>query len=85
MLESFSEPGRNGRIFQILTKQADDRFVDPETFIDVAPRKEGSWWPEWVAWLTAHSSAPVAPPSMGAPRSGYAPICDAPGTFMLQN
>jgi polyhydroxyalkanoate synthase len=80
-----SEPGHDGRSFQVLTKQADDRYIDPETFVRAAPRKEGSWWPEWVAWLCTHSGAPVAPPSMGAPQSGYAPICDAPGTFVRQN
>jgi polyhydroxyalkanoate synthase len=80
-----SEPGHEDRSFQVLTKQPDDRYIDPETFIRAAPRKEGSWWPEWAAWLDTHSGVPVAPPSMGAPQSGYAPICDAPGTFVLQN
>jgi polyhydroxyalkanoate synthase len=80
-----SEPGHDGRSYQVLTKQADDRYIDPETFINTALRKEGSWWPEWVAWLSTHSGALVAPPSMGAPKFGYAPICDAPGTFVLQN
>ena len=78
-----SEPGRDGRSYQVLTKRVDDRYIDPEAFVKVAPRKEGSWWPEWVAWLNAHSDAPVAPPEMGAP--GYVPICDAPGTFVLQS
>ena len=27
-----SEPGRNGRSFQVLTKKPDDRYVDPETW-----------------------------------------------------
>jgi len=80
-----SEPGRDSRSFQVITKQHDERFIDPETFLNIAPRKEGSWWPEWLAWLTARSDAPVIPPSMGASRSGYAPVSDSPGTYVFQS
>jgi polyhydroxyalkanoate synthase len=80
-----SEPGHDGRSFQVMTKRADDRYLDPDTFLQVAPRKQGSWWPEWIAWLNARSGAPVAPPSMGAAQAGYAPLGDAPGTYVLQD
>jgi poly[(R)-3-hydroxyalkanoate] polymerase subunit PhaC len=80
-----AEAGRDGRRFQVMTKRHDDRFIDPETFVNIAPRKEGSWWQEWAAWLTARSGAPVTPPAMGAPQSGYLPICDSPGTYVLQS
>ncbi len=79
-----SEPGHDGRSFQIMTTKADDRYVDPETYVAEAPRKEGSWWPEWVAWLDARSGAPVDPPTMGVAAEGYAARCDAPGTYVLQ-
>ena len=46
--------------------------------------KEGSWWPEWAAWLDAHSGAPVAPPAMGNPAKGYRPLGDAPGGYVRQ-
>ena len=46
-----SEPGHDGRSFQIMTKLADAHYVDPETYLATAPRKDGSWWPEWAAWL----------------------------------
>ncbi len=49
----------------------------------VHPGKEGSWWPEWVAWLEARSGAPVAPPHIGAPGAGYAPLAAAPGSYVL--
>ena len=68
-----------------MTKTEADRYIDPDTFLEVAPRKEGSWWPEWVAWLNAHSGAAVAPPAMGAPAKGYPPLGDAPGTYVLQD
>jgi polyhydroxyalkanoate synthase len=78
------EPAHNGLSFQVRTRKADDQYVDPETYLANAPRKDGSWWPEWAAWLTEHSSAPAAPPSMGATASGYTPLCEAPGTYVLQ-
>ncbi len=79
-----SEPGHDGRSFQVMTKKTDDRYVDPETWLAQAPRKEGSWWPEWVAWLNARSGDPIPPPFMGAAAAGYAPLGDAPGTYVLQ-
>lgn len=80
-----SEPGHQGRSYQVLTKSKDDRYSDPDAWLTLAPRKEGSWWPEWVAWLAARSGALVAPPPMGAPAAGYAPLWDAPGTYVLQD
>jgi polyhydroxyalkanoate synthase len=80
-----SEPGHARRSFQVMTGEADDRYHDPETFVAQAPRKDGSWWPEWVAWLDARSGAAVAPPPAGAPASGCPPLGDAPGTYVLED
>jgi polyhydroxyalkanoate synthase len=79
-----SEPGHEGRGFQVMTKRSDDRYLDPETFVAEAPRKEGSWWPAWVAWLDARSGAPIAPPAVGALSPSYASLGDAPGTYVFQ-
>jgi polyhydroxyalkanoate synthase len=78
-----SEPGHNGRGFQVMTKAADARYIDPAAYLATAPHKDGSWWPELVAWLNARSGEPAAPPSMGA--AGFAPLGDAPGTYVLQD
>jgi polyhydroxyalkanoate synthase len=78
-----SEPGRPGRSYRMLSTRANDRHVDADTFERVAPRKEGSWWPEWFAWLESHSGDPAPPPSMGIP--GKPPLCAAPGTYVLQS
>jgi polyhydroxyalkanoate synthase len=80
-----SEPGHDGRTFQVMTKEHDDHYLDPETFLANAPRKEGSWWPEWTAWLDARSGTPVTPNAIDAPHAGYPPLCDAPGTYVLQD
>ena len=79
-----SEPGHRGRSFQVMTKSADARYVDPETFLMQAPRHDGSWWPEWVAWLNARSGAPVEPPKLGGTARAYPLHGDAPGTYVLQ-
>ena len=79
-----SAPGHDGHSFQVMTKKSDSHYVDPETYLAGAPRKDATWWPEWVAWLATHSGAASAPPQTGAAAAGYAPLCDAPGTYVLQ-
>lgn len=80
-----SEPGGAKRHFQAMTKAHDDRYLDPDAWMRVAPVKEGSWWPAWIAWLDARSGAPIAPPAMGAAEKGYPPFVDAPGLYVLQD
>ncbi|MEM9681907.1 MAG: alpha/beta fold hydrolase, partial [Pseudomonadota bacterium] len=79
-----SEPGHPRRSYQVATKKAGENYVDPDTWERSTPRKEGSWWPEWQAWLARRSGDPVTPPAMGDPAYGLAPICDAPGTYVRQ-
>jgi polyhydroxyalkanoate synthase len=79
-----SEPGHKNRAFQISTKNTADRDTDPETWMNTAPRFEGSWWPAWQSWLARHSTGRIAPPTLGNTAAGLAPIADAPGTYVLQ-
>jgi polyhydroxyalkanoate synthase len=79
-----SEPGHQGHAFQVMTRNHDGHYLDPDTFLTNAPRKEGSWWPEWITWLDARSGASVPPSAVGTPEADYAPLCDAPGTYALQ-
>jgi polyhydroxyalkanoate synthase len=45
----------------------------------------GSWWPSWQRWLAEHSTTQrIAPPTLGNAAQGYAPLCDAPGTYVHQ-
>jgi polyhydroxyalkanoate synthase subunit PhaC len=78
-----SEIGHKGRSYQVMVRPADGRYIDTDTWTATASRKDGSWWPEWTAWLDARSGAPVerngpddrlATPSFGP----------APGTYVLQ-
>jgi polyhydroxyalkanoate synthase subunit PhaC len=79
-----SEPGHGRRNYQVMTRTSADPYIDPDAWAEAAPRKEGSWWPEWVAWLEKRSGALAPPPAIGAPSSGYAALCDAPGTYVFQ-
>jgi len=79
-----SEPGRADRNHQVMTRKADDRHLDTESWLTLAPRREGSWWPTYAQWLAAHSGAPVPPPPLGAEAAGYPPLCEAPGTYVFE-
>ena len=71
--------------YRVATKTADDRYVDPEVWLQTTPDNDGSWWPAWVAWLDAHSGTRCVPPKMGGGAGAYAPLCDAPGTYVLEH
>ena len=79
-----SEPGHRGRTYQIRTRLAGESYVDPETWQAETPVQQGSWWPEWHAWLDRRSTGKASPPPMGAPDKGYAPRRDAPGLYVRQ-
>ena len=77
-----SEPGHPRRSFQIGTRSAGERYLDPQQWRAQTPLHEGSWWPAWQHWLAQRSSARVTPPAMGSRRGAYAPLADAPGTYV---
>jgi polyhydroxyalkanoate synthase len=77
-----SEPGHARRRYRFTTRSANDHYVDPEVWLAETPATSGSWWTAFVRWLDAHSGPPVPPPALGAPKAGYAPLCDAPGTYV---
>ena len=79
-----NEPGHPRRSFQIATHHEGDPILDPESWQAETPRQKGSWWPTWQEWLVDHSTGEVPARKAGAPRKGYKPLCDAPGTYVLQ-
>lgn len=80
-----SPPGHKRRHYRIGRRTPGDRYVDPETWARQHAPQPGSWWPEWTDWLDRQGTrALVEPPAMGAPRDGLAPICPAPGPYVLE-
>ena len=79
-----SEPGRPRRHFQIGLQRAEDKHIPAEQWLQLHQRHEGSWWEPWVGWLESKSSGHVLPPQMGNSDEGYIPLCDAPGTYVLE-
>jgi len=79
-----SEPGHPGRTYQIATRRPEDPYVDPETWLQETPVRQGSWWPGWEDWLARHSTERVAPPPIGNPEKGYRVRRDAPGLYVRQ-
>jgi polyhydroxyalkanoate synthase len=76
-----SEPGHKGRSYQISTMPATARYTPPGQWHTATPTTDGSWWEEWQRWLAAHSGAKTTPPAMGSKE--YAPIQDAPGSYVM--
>ncbi|HJV87940.1 MAG TPA: alpha/beta fold hydrolase [Noviherbaspirillum sp.] len=79
-----SEPGHKGRHYRMAHSPSGSNYIDAENWYLSNEPVEGSWWPAWAGWLEQHTSGMVAPPSIGAPRSGYAPLGDAPGTYVME-
>jgi len=77
-----SEPGHPHRHFRIRVRDAGARTLGSEEWQGETVPQDGSWWPEWSAWLERHSGNQVDPPPMGAP--GSVPLCDAPGTYVRE-
>ncbi len=79
-----SPPDKQGRQFRIMTRTHDERYLDPDSWAAIAPRRDGSWWPAWADWLArAGSEGLVAPPGLGAPERGLPPLGPAPGSYIL--
>src|SRR5262249_3678661 len=80
-----SEPGHRDRRYRLATREPGARYVDSQTWLAAATLKQGSWWTDWAAWLDARSSKErSAPPSVGAPAQGLAPLMPAPGSYVHQ-
>src|SRR5436190_7993678 len=56
--------------------------ADADEWLQSAKKHEGSWWPDWRAWIQRRSGTRVeAPARLG--RGRYKPLGAAPGTYVL--
>jgi|TARA_R100000501_G_scaffold18540_1_gene40550 polyhydroxyalkanoate synthase len=79
-----SEPGHPRRHYRVATRAEDDAALDPDEWHTRAEQREGSWWLAWKEWLDERSGAPAAPPPLGSTDRGYAPLGDAPGSYVME-
>ena len=54
----------------------------PKQWLQEASRREGSWWPDWAAWLATRSGRKGKPPALG--NDNHPPLQDAPGSYVLE-
>ena len=76
-------PGKEGAHYRVDTHRPGEQYADADSWCASATARAGSWWHEWDRWLARHCGARAAPPPLGAPRRGYAPLAEAPGTYVL--
>ena len=79
-----SEPGHPRRHYRVGHRPAGALYTDPDSWLAAHDPIEGSWWTDWADWLSKTSSSLTAPPPMGGPEPPYAPIMDAPGSYIFQ-
>jgi polyhydroxyalkanoate synthase len=77
-----SEPGHPRRHFRLRVRPHGGRTLGPDDWEATTTAQSGSWWTAWGTWLNEYSGAQVDPPPMGGP--GFMPLCDAPGTYVLE-
>jgi polyhydroxyalkanoate synthase len=81
---------RSGHIQSFVNPAAKSRYdywegppasSDPDQWLATAAEHHGSWWPQWLEWLTARSGPEMAPSdSLGNQK--YPPLGPAPGTYV---
>ncbi len=56
--------------------------ADPQEWLKLAARHDGTWWTDWTAWLAERSARQIDPPPLGS--HAHPPIGDAPGSYVLE-
>ncbi|HYA66257.1 MAG TPA: poly-beta-hydroxybutyrate polymerase, partial [Burkholderiaceae bacterium] len=75
--------GGEARSFQVSTRVAGGRYVDPDIWQSSVPVHAGSWWPQWESWLRQRAGTQDPAPEPGAAQAGYPPLAEAPGSYVL--
>ena len=86
-------PSRSGHIQSLVNppspesrasfRFADDVSAEPDDFLAKAPQLQGSWWPDWDAWLSERAGElKRAPQTLGNRKNP--PHAKAPGTMSSQ-
>lgn len=74
-----SEPGHKGRYYRIYERKKGQSYINPQMWLDVAEKHDGSWWYSLHNWLVDHSpSKRVSAPSLDSS------LPAAPGEYVMQ-
>jgi polyhydroxyalkanoate synthase len=77
-IQSFVNPATKSRYDYWQGPPASD---DPDQWLAGATEHHGSWWPQWLEWLTARSG-PEKTPNSALGNRKYPPLGPAPGTYV---
>jgi polyhydroxyalkanoate synthase len=77
-IQSFVNPASKNRYDYW---QAPPAGHDPDQWLAGATEHHGSWWPQWITWLTARSGPEKTPKNTLGNRT-YPPLGPAPGTYV---
>jgi polyhydroxyalkanoate synthase len=81
--------GASGHIAGVVNPPAANKYgywtspkmpADPDKWLAGAQQHEGSWWPDWLAWLARRSGRKV--PARQPGDGKLAPLEDAPGSYV---
>ena len=79
-IQSLLNPPGNPKAFYWLGPVHEE---NAEAWVEKAARAQGSWWPNWLEWITARSGeVGDARTSLGS--RAYRPLCDAPGRYVME-
>ena len=85
---SASSSRRRGHIAGVVNPPAANKYgyytgalaASPDAWLESATAHEGSWWPDWDAWVSGHDGGEAPPREPGA---GALPVIeDAPGRYV---
>jgi polyhydroxyalkanoate synthase len=74
-------PGNGIGHYRVLASDVAGRARDADDWAAKAVHHDGSWWPEWTAWLRRRSGKARKPPPMGTARDPRT-LEDAPGAYV---
>ena len=79
----------SGHIAGVINPASSDKYgfwlnpktpPNPDDWFKEAVKQDGSWWPDWLAWLTPHAGPQVPARTPGDGK--LKPIEDAPGSYV---
>lgn len=79
-----SEPGHANRYYYLAERKAGKPYLSPEKWLAAAPRRDGSWWAAWEAWLVSQNQGGRLPAPKIMGNAQFKPLCDAPGSYVHQ-